>query len=274
MIDIVALGELLIDFAAKSTDAAGYPTMAANPGGAPGNFLAALNAYGRKTAFLGKVGNDAFGHLLLGTLNRAGIETKGIRVDDDVFEILGSGESDGQIENAMPVMEQLLEQYPDADVLMALNDPSAFGGLAAIQGAGLSNRFLVYSVDGSPEGKAMVSSGFLTATCAQFPSRVAEEAVKQAYAAINGGCECKEVIVTVELLTKCGTIWVRWVAVMKTERKLINIASVMFALNFSILAFYSLICMTTTFRICDTLLAHDFFVNWITNRSFFSIRIL
>ena len=118
------------------------------------------------------------------------------------FVILGSGESDGQIENAMPVMEQLLKQYPDADVLMALNDPSAFGGLAAIQGAGQSDRFLVYSVDGSPEGKSMVSSGFLTATCAQFPSKVAEEAVTQAYAAINGGCEHNEVIVTVELLTK------------------------------------------------------------------------
>lgn len=117
------------------------------------------------------------------------------------FEILGSGESDGQIENAMPVMEQLLQQYPDADVLMALNDPSVFGGLAAIQGAGLSERFLTYSVDGSPEGKAMVSSGFLTATCAQFPSRVAEEAVKQAYAAMDGGCERNEVIVPVELLT-------------------------------------------------------------------------
>ena len=118
------------------------------------------------------------------------------------FEILGSGESDGQIENAMPVMEELLRQYPEADVLMALNDPSAFGGLAAIQGAGLSDQFLVYSVDGSPEGKAMVNSGFLTATCAQFPSRVAEEAVRQAYAAINGGCEHKEVIVPVELLTE------------------------------------------------------------------------
>ena len=117
------------------------------------------------------------------------------------FKIIGSGESDGQIENAMPVMEQLLQEYPDADVLMALNDPSAFGGLAAIEGANLSDRFLVYSVDGSPEGKAMVSSGFLTATCAQFPSRVAEEAVKQAYAALNGGCEHKEVIVPVELLT-------------------------------------------------------------------------
>ena len=88
MIDVVALGELLIDFAAKSKDEAGYPTMAANPGGAPGNFLAALNAYGKKTAFLGKVGNDAFGHLLLGTLNGAGIETKGIVVDDSVFTTL------------------------------------------------------------------------------------------------------------------------------------------------------------------------------------------
>ena len=118
------------------------------------------------------------------------------------FEILGSGESDGQIENAMPVMEQLLEQYPEADVLMALNDPSAFGGLAAIEGAGLLDRFLVYSVDGSPEGKAMVSSGYLTATCAQFPSKVAQKAVEQAYAAINGGCESKEVIVPVELITE------------------------------------------------------------------------
>ena len=117
------------------------------------------------------------------------------------FVILGSGESDGQIENAMPVMEQLLLEYPDADVLMALNDPSVFGGLAAIQGAGASDRFLAYSVDGSPEGKAMVNSGFLTATCAQFPSRIAEEAVKQAYAAIDGGCERNEVIVPVELLT-------------------------------------------------------------------------
>ena len=118
------------------------------------------------------------------------------------FVILGSGESDGQIENAMPVMEQLLQEYPEADVLMALNDPSAFGGLAAIEGAGLTDRFLVYSVDGSPEGKAMVSSGFLTATCAQFPSRIAQEAVKQAYAAISGGCEHNEVIVSVELLTE------------------------------------------------------------------------
>ena len=88
MFDVVALGELLIDFAAKSTDAQGYPTLAANPGGAPGNFLAALNAYGKKTAFLGKVGDDTFGHLLVGTMHQAGIETKGILVDPSVFTTL------------------------------------------------------------------------------------------------------------------------------------------------------------------------------------------
>ena len=88
MLDVVALGELLIDFAAKSKDPDGYPPMAANPGGAPGNFLAALNVYGKKTAFLGKVGDDTFGQLLLRTLQRAGIETKGVIVDPDYFTTL------------------------------------------------------------------------------------------------------------------------------------------------------------------------------------------
>ena len=55
MYDVTALGELLIDFAPKSVDAAGYPTLAANPGGAPGNFLAALNKYGCSVAMIGKV---------------------------------------------------------------------------------------------------------------------------------------------------------------------------------------------------------------------------
>ena len=87
-VDVVALGELLIDFAAKSKDPDGYPTMAANPGGAPGNFLAALNVYSKKTAFLGKVGDDAFGQLLLGTLQRAGIDTRGVLADPDYFTTL------------------------------------------------------------------------------------------------------------------------------------------------------------------------------------------
>lgn len=88
MIDVVALGELLIDFTCVSTDADGYPTMAAHPGGAPANFLAALTKFGAKTALLGKVGTDAFGKMLISTLDKAGIETKGLIATDDVFTTL------------------------------------------------------------------------------------------------------------------------------------------------------------------------------------------
>lgn len=88
MIDVVALGELLIDFACLSTDESGYPTMAAHPGGAPANFLAALTKFGAKTALMGKVGTDAFGKMLLGTLIQSGIETRGIVRSDDVFTTL------------------------------------------------------------------------------------------------------------------------------------------------------------------------------------------
>ena len=86
--DVVALGELLIDFTAVSKDADGYPTMAAHPGGAPANYLAALAKFGAKTALLGKVGQDAFGNLLVQTLKDAGIESKGIIMAQDVFTTL------------------------------------------------------------------------------------------------------------------------------------------------------------------------------------------
>ncbi len=88
MTDVVALGELLIDFTTQSTDGEGYPTMAAHPGGAPANFLAALAKFGAKTALLGKVGDDAFGKLLVGTLDQAGIGTRGIVTDPGVFTTL------------------------------------------------------------------------------------------------------------------------------------------------------------------------------------------
>jgi len=86
--DVVALGELLIDFTCKSKDADGYPTMEAHPGGAPANFLAALAKFGADAALLGKVGNDAFGRLLIDTLRSAQIETKGLVISNDVFTTL------------------------------------------------------------------------------------------------------------------------------------------------------------------------------------------
>ncbi|MBP3674498.1 MAG: carbohydrate kinase [Oscillospiraceae bacterium] len=88
MYDVVALGELLIDFTCQSVDDDGYPTMEAHPGGAPANFLAALTRFGAKTAMLGKVGTDTFGKMLTATLAKAGIETRGLVADDSVFTTL------------------------------------------------------------------------------------------------------------------------------------------------------------------------------------------
>ena len=88
MFDVVALGELLIDFTCISADADGYPTRAAHPGGAPANYLAAVTKFGGKTAMLGKIGTDAFGKLLTGTLEKAGIDTRGLIATPDVFTTL------------------------------------------------------------------------------------------------------------------------------------------------------------------------------------------
>lgn len=102
----------------------------------------------------------------------------------------------------MPVMEQLLDEHPEANVVMALNDPSALGALAAIEGAGLQGQFLVYGVDGSPEGKVLVADGLMTATSAQMLSQMAETAVDQAYLAMEGGTPEKEIVLPVTLLTQ------------------------------------------------------------------------
>ena len=86
--DVVSLGEVLIDFAQVSVDKEGYPTLAANPGGAPANFLAPIAKYGLKTAMIGKVGNDTFGKLLINTLKTNKINTKAVVVDDEAFTTL------------------------------------------------------------------------------------------------------------------------------------------------------------------------------------------
>ena len=82
--DVVALGELLIDFAMSGQSEQGNNMFEACPGGAPCNVLAMLNKLGKKTAFLGKVGNDQFGKLLKSTIEEIGIDTKGLLMDEEV----------------------------------------------------------------------------------------------------------------------------------------------------------------------------------------------
>ena len=71
--DVTALGELLIDFTENGRSGQGNTLFEANPGGAPCNVLAMLKKLGRSCAFIGKVGEDMFGHLLRDVAAEAGI---------------------------------------------------------------------------------------------------------------------------------------------------------------------------------------------------------
>ena len=86
--DVVALGELLIDFTQNGLSAQGNGLFEANPGGAPCNVLAMLNNLGKKTSFIGKVGNDQFGLMLKNTLEELGIGTTNLMLDDEVHTTL------------------------------------------------------------------------------------------------------------------------------------------------------------------------------------------
>lgn len=82
--DVTAMGELLIDFTMNGQSEQGNNMFEACPGGAPCNVLAMLNKLGRKTAFVGKVGQDQFGRLLKETIADSGIETRGLAMDEDI----------------------------------------------------------------------------------------------------------------------------------------------------------------------------------------------
>lgn len=82
--DVTAMGELLIDFAMNGHSEQGNNLFEACPGGAPCNVLAMLNKLGRKTAFIGKVGDDQFGRLLKDTISGVGINTEGLCMDKEV----------------------------------------------------------------------------------------------------------------------------------------------------------------------------------------------
>ncbi len=88
MVDVTALGELLIDFTENGISCQGNPIFEANPGGAPCNVLAMLTKLGNQTAFIGKVGNDYLGNMLKNKVTGLGINTDSLFFDDKVHTTL------------------------------------------------------------------------------------------------------------------------------------------------------------------------------------------
>lgn len=87
-LDVVALGELLIDFTPAGLSSAGMRLFEQNPGGAPANMLTAVSRVGLKTAFIGKIGADMHGDFLRSVLDSVSIDTSGLITDPSVFTTL------------------------------------------------------------------------------------------------------------------------------------------------------------------------------------------
>ena len=115
--DVVALGELLIDFTEHGLSEQGNPLWEANPGGAPCNVLAMLNKLDRRTAFIGKVGNDVYGRQLIETVTSAGIDASALLVDPEVHTTLAVVHT---FENGD--RDFSFYRNPGADMMLTAND--------------------------------------------------------------------------------------------------------------------------------------------------------
>ena len=121
MKDIVAIGEVLIDLTQKGTDELGVGQYAANPGGAPANLAVAAARLGAETAFIGKVGADAFGSYLRRVLEENGVDTTGMLTDAHEHTTLAVVSVDGTGERSFSFYRD-----PSADVnLRAEEIPAA-----------------------------------------------------------------------------------------------------------------------------------------------------
>lgn len=113
------------------------------------------------------------------------------------YHIVAQEASEGQLEQAMPIMERIIKSNPQIDVVMALNDPTAMGAYAALQAANREEGVLVYGVDGAPEAKQMIKDGKMTATAAQSTITIGTTAAKVAYDILAGKEVEKEIFVDV-----------------------------------------------------------------------------
>ncbi len=109
----------------------------------------------------------------------------------------------GQLELAMPAMEEMLARHPDIGIVMALNDPAAMGALAALENAGRLDSVKVYGVDGVPETKEMIAAGHMEATAEQSPRLIGRIAAEQAYRILDGHTvDEAHIVLATRLLTR------------------------------------------------------------------------
>lgn len=117
MYDVIAIGEVLIDFTYIGKSENEMKIFEQNPGGAPANVACAAAKLGAKTAFIGKVGNDMHGDFLIDTFKRCNVDTSGIIKDKEAFTTLAFVSLDENGERSFS-----FSRYKSADTRLMADD--------------------------------------------------------------------------------------------------------------------------------------------------------
>lgn len=109
---------------------------------------------------------------------------------------------DGQLEIAMPRIQEAIDEGIAFDSVFCLNDLASVGVVAALDDNALLDRVKVYGIDASPDAKALIKEGMMTASAAQFPSQIGQTAADVIYKLLQGEAVEKYISVPVELVTR------------------------------------------------------------------------
>lgn len=119
------------------------------------------------------------------------------------LKIIAKQSSEGQLEIAMSIMEDIIKMNTNITAIMAENDPTALGVVAALERLNkLKSVKAIYGVDGSEDAIKLIKAEKLTATVAQYPKEIGKIAAESAYKDLAGEEIQKEIKVPVKLLTK------------------------------------------------------------------------
>jgi len=120
----------------------------------------------------------------------------------DGIEIVRKIECEGQLEIAMPRLQEAIDEGIDFDNVFCLNDLSGVGVVAALEDNKMLEDVGVYGVDASPDSKVLIKEGMMRASAAQFPSKIGKEAANAVYRMLDGKDVEKRILVPVELITQ------------------------------------------------------------------------
>lgn len=120
---------------------------------------------------------------------------KGIEIADKI-------ECEGQLEIAMPKLQEAIDNELEFDSVFCLNDLAGVGVVAALEENRILDKIDVYGVDASPDSKALIKENMMAASVAQFPSEIGTRTADVIYKLLNGEEIEKHILVPVKLVTK------------------------------------------------------------------------